>query len=108
MTHTKETDMEKFPSQTVEVENFSSSEKADNHSPVVVGDYSGAVAKTDEVEIRLVKKLDYRIMPTLWAMYFLNYLDRNAIAQARLNNLEDDLGLVGTQYNTCISILFVG
>ncbi len=37
-----------------------------------------------------------------------NYLDRNAIAQARLNNLEDNLGLVGTQYNTCISILFVG
>ncbi|KAF2621255.1 hypothetical protein BU25DRAFT_354840, partial [Macroventuria anomochaeta] len=43
-----------------------------------------------------------------WAMYFLNYLDRNAIAQVRLNNLEDDLGLEGTQYNTCISIPFVG
>lgn len=37
-----------------------------------------------------------------------NYLDRNAIAQARLNNLEKDLKLVGSQYNTCISILFVG
>lgn len=102
------------------------------------GDYSGAVAKTDPKEIALVKKLDIRIMGILWAMYFLvcrillhwqeasrkllpwrstsisvadevqNYLDRNAIAQARLNNLEDDLGLVGTQYNTCISILFVG
>jgi len=71
-------------------------------------DYAGAVAKTDPAEIRLVKKLDWRIMPTLWVMYFLNYLDRNAIAQARLNNLEDDLGLVGTQYSTCISILFVG
>ncbi|KAM0545830.1 hypothetical protein ACHAPJ_011157 [Fusarium lateritium] len=71
-------------------------------------DYSGAVKKTDPAEIRLVRKLDFRIMPTLWAMYFLNYLDRNAIAQARLNGLEDDLGLKGTQYNTCISILFVG
>ncbi|KAJ4319521.1 hypothetical protein N0V94_003856 [Neodidymelliopsis sp. IMI 364377] len=71
-------------------------------------DYSGAVAKTDEKEIALVRKLDIRIMGILWAMYFLNYLDRNAIAQARLNDLEDDLGLVGSQYNTCISILFVG
>lgn len=35
-------------------------------------------------------------------------IDRNAIANARLNGLEEDLGLVGTQYNTCISILFVG
>lgn len=71
-------------------------------------DYSGATKKTDPAEIKLVKKLDYRIMPILWAMYFMNYLDRNAIANARLNNLEKDLGLVGSQYNTCISILFVG
>ena len=41
-------------------------------------------------------------------MYWLNYLDRNAIATARLNDLEDDLGLVGSQYQTCVSILFVG
>jgi hypothetical protein len=39
-----------------------------------VGDYSGAVAKSDPVEIALVKKLDWRIMPTLWCMYFLNYV----------------------------------
>ncbi|KAL2862694.1 putative MFS transporter [Aspergillus lucknowensis] len=72
------------------------------------GDYSGAVAKTDPREIALVRKLDTRMMPIIWAMYFLNYVDRNAIASARLNGLEDDLGLVGTQHNTCISILFVG
>lgn len=90
------------------------------------GDYSGAVAKVDPKEIALVRKLDLRIMPTLWCMYFMNYvrirtaqlevhrliryiqLDRNAIANARLNGLEDSLGLVKTQYNTCISILFVG
>ncbi|KAH7042650.1 vitamin H transporter [Macrophomina phaseolina] len=71
-------------------------------------DQFGAVAKTDPAEIALVRKLDWRIMPTLWAMYFLNYLDRNAIAQARLDDLEDDLDLHGSQYNTAISILFVG
>lgn len=37
-------------------------------------------------------------------MYFLNYVDRNAIAQARLNNLEDDLGMTGVQFNTCVSM----
>lgn len=41
-------------------------------------------------------------------MYFLNYLDRNALPQARLNTLEDDLNLKGVEYNTAISILFVG
>ena len=41
-------------------------------------------------------------------MYWLNYLDRNAIATARLNDLEEDLNLTGAQYETCVSILFVG
>ncbi|KFA81196.1 hypothetical protein S40288_07506 [Stachybotrys chartarum IBT 40288] len=71
-------------------------------------DYSGAHEKTDPKEIALVKKLDRWIMPMLWSMYWLNYLDRNAIALARLNDLEEDLNLTGTQYQTCVSILFVG
>lgn len=61
-------------------------------------------------------------------MFWLNYLDRNAIAIARLNSLEKDLNLKGsgmstlyivslsvhllitllTEYQTCVSILFVG
>ncbi|KAF5715803.1 tartrate transporter [Fusarium globosum] len=71
-------------------------------------DKFGAHAKTDPREIRLVKKLDWYIMPVLWFMYTFNYLDRNAIINARLNNLEQDLGLKKTEYNTCVSILFVG
>lgn len=37
-------------------------------------------------------------------MYFLNYVDRNAIAQARLNNLEEDLGMTGSDFNTTVSM----
>lgn len=71
-------------------------------------DYSGAHAKTDPEEIKLVKRLDLFIMPTLWGMYWLNYLDRNAIALARLDGLEKDLNLTSAEYQTCVSILFVG
>ncbi|KAJ5020572.1 glycoside hydrolase superfamily [Bipolaris maydis] len=71
-------------------------------------DYTGAERKSDPEEIALVRKIDWRLMPTLMVMYFLNYVDRNAIAQARLNNLEEDLGMTGVQFNTCVSILFVG
>ena len=35
-------------------------------------------------------------------------LDRNAIALARLDDLEEDLNLTSEQYQTCVSILFVG
>jgi hypothetical protein len=39
-------------------------------------DYAGASAKSSPAEIALVRKLDLRIIPTLFAMYFLNYIDR--------------------------------
>lgn len=71
-------------------------------------DYAGAHAKVDPFEIKLVKRLDLFIMPTLWIMYVFNYLDRNAIALARLDHLERELGLTSTQYQTCVMILFVG
>ena len=41
-------------------------------------------------------------------MYFFNFLDRNAMINGRLNKLEEHLDLKGTQYQTCVSILFVG
>lgn len=46
-----------------------------NDEKTVGADYSGAVKKTDPEEIKLVRKLDYRIMPILWAMYFMNYVN---------------------------------
>ncbi|KAF5685140.1 tartrate transporter [Fusarium circinatum] len=77
-------------------------------SQVEERDWTGTAKKTDPEEIRLVKKLDLWIMLCLCVMYFLNYVDRNAIAQARLNNLEEDLNMTGTEFNTTVSILFVG
>ncbi|OTB05775.1 hypothetical protein M426DRAFT_72631 [Hypoxylon sp. CI-4A] len=62
----------------------------------------------DAGERALVRKLDWYIMPILCVMYFLNYVDRNAIAQARLNHFEEDLNMSGTEFNTAVSILFVG
>ncbi|KAK7705878.1 hypothetical protein SLS64_007829 [Diaporthe eres] len=71
-------------------------------------DEFGARSKTNPAEIALVKKLDRTILPQLWIMYFFNFLDRNALVNAKLNSLDEDLGLQGTQYSTLISILFVG
>jgi hypothetical protein len=59
-------------------------------------------------ERRIVRKLDMTLMPMVWVLFLFNYLDRNNIAQAKLNNIEEDLNLVGDQFNTAISILNVG
>ncbi|WAO94601.1 MFS domain-containing protein [Fusarium falciforme] len=70
--------------------------------------YATTAPKTSPAEIKLVRKLDWIILPTLWIMYWFNYLDRNAITVARLDGLEEELNLTSTQYQTSVAILFVG
>ncbi|KAI8649140.1 MFS domain-containing protein [Fusarium keratoplasticum] len=59
-------------------------------------------------EKRIVRKLDMTLLPIVWILYMFNYLDRNNIAQARLDKLEEDTGLVGNEFNVAVSILNVG
>ena len=53
-------------------------------------------------------KMDIMIMPCLVIMYIMNYLDRQNIAAAKLADIDKDLRLSDVQYQTCISLLFVG
>ncbi|KAL3425316.1 major facilitator superfamily transporter [Phlyctema vagabunda] len=57
---------------------------------------------------RLVRKIDFRLMPMLILLFLLNILDRNNFTNARLGGLEEDIGLTDHQYNTCLMIMYVG
>ncbi|KAG2139908.1 MFS general substrate transporter [Suillus cothurnatus] len=59
------------------------------------------------VEKRLLRKLDLRVA-FLILVYVMNIMDRYNVAAARLHGLEEDLGMTGNQFNTLISILYVG
>ncbi|KAG1845720.1 MFS general substrate transporter [Suillus subalutaceus] len=56
------------------------------------------------VEKRLIRKLDLRVA-FLVLVYIMNYMDRT---NAALRGYEEDLGMTGNQFNTLISILYVG
>lgn len=60
------------------------------------------------IERKLRRKIDGLIMPLVILVYLMNYIDRNNYAAARLQGLEKDLNLVGGDYQTALSILFVG
>lgn len=87
-------------------------------------------ATREDVEIdhaaeqRLVRKLDLYIIPIVMLLYLFSFLDRQVIhwcepnerklmirrvniGNARLYGMEKDLGLVGNQYQTAVSLLFV-
>ncbi|RYO92426.1 hypothetical protein DL764_008133 [Monosporascus ibericus] len=55
---------------------------------------------------RLLRKLDWHLIPFMSLIYLLCFLDRTNIGNARLDNLEQDLHLQGLDYNNCLAILF--
>lgn len=61
-----------------------------------------------QIESSLRRKVDTRLLPMVVLIYIMNYLDRNNIAAAKLAGLEKDLKLTGDQFQTSVSILFVG
>ncbi|KAI4250361.1 MAG: hypothetical protein L6R42_008736, partial [Xanthoria sp. 1 TBL-2021] len=66
------------------------------------------VPEIDHVaEKKLVRKLDLHIIPFIMLLYLFSFLDRVNIGNARLYGMEEDLGLMGNQYQTAVSILFV-
>lgn len=79
-----------------------------NEDPVGKADHFGTNTLYTPEETKLVRKLDWHIMPIVFCMYFMNKLDQNAIANARLDGLEADLGLIGNQFNVCVSVLYAG
>ncbi|KAH9849971.1 MFS general substrate transporter [Lenzites betulinus] len=60
-----------------------------------------------KLEKKLLRKLDAR-MGILIVIYILNYIDRNNASAARLRGFETDLNLKNQEFNTLLSILYVG
>ncbi|KAM0752161.1 putative MFS nicotinic acid transporter Tna1 [Meredithblackwellia eburnea MCA 4105] len=76
-----------------------------NHDATMPGD----LTQWDHAaEKRLLRKIDFRLIPFLSLLYLCSFLDRVNIGQARLDNLEKDLHLKGNQYNIALVVFFVG
>ncbi|CCF38175.1 major facilitator superfamily transporter [Colletotrichum higginsianum] len=60
-----------------------------------------------EIERKLVRRLDWTLIPWLCVLYLLAFLDRTNIGNAKIAGLNDDLGLSSSQYNSALTIFFV-
>jgi len=60
----------------------------------------------DPDDIKLLRKLDLHLIPTMTLLYLLSYLDRINIGQAKIDGLMDSLNLTSAQYNACLSVFF--
>ncbi|TDZ28751.1 putative transporter [Colletotrichum spinosum] len=55
---------------------------------------------------RLLRKIDWTLIPFLALLYLLSFLDRTNIGNARLAGIEEDLGMKGLDYNVALSVFF--
>lgn len=91
----------------------------------VLADGTAYVPGTDE-EKRLVRKIDRHLLPMLWVMYVMNYIDRTNIGvrsssdyfmtvgtgkltmqNAKVGGMQADLNLSSSDYSLVLSIFFV-
>ncbi|CAI6336303.1 unnamed protein product [Periconia digitata] len=61
-----------------------------------------------KTEARILRKIDTRLLPMIILMYIMNYLDRNNIAAVRFAGLQEELSLSSREYQTIVSVLFIG
>lgn len=57
-------------------------------------------------EKKILRKMDLRLIPMLALLYLLSFLDRGNIGNAKIEGLQEDLGMSGAQYNWCLTVFF--
>ncbi|KAF1966538.1 MFS general substrate transporter [Bimuria novae-zelandiae CBS 107.79] len=62
---------------------------------------------TPEEEKKVVRKIDTYLMPMMWLMYLLSYMDRTNIGNAKIAGMQADLSLTSSQYSICLVVFFV-
>lgn len=55
---------------------------------------------------RILRKVDWRLLPALTLLYIFAFLDRSNIGNAKIAGMNDDLNLSGPQYNISLTVFF--
>jgi hypothetical protein len=68
-------------------------------------------AELDEIdpaaEKKLLRKVDLHVVPALFVLFLLAFLDRVNIGNAKIFGLEEELRMTGSQYSIGLMIFFI-
>jgi sugar phosphate permease len=56
---------------------------------------------------RILRKLDWHILPVVSLLYLLSFLDRSNVGNAKVAGMSTDLNLVGFRYNIAAAVFFI-
>ena len=59
-------------------------------------------------ERRLLRRLDFRVLPILWLLYLVSFIDRSNIGNAKIQGMDQELQLKGQRYNIALFVFNIG
>ena len=65
------------------------------------------VALSKEAERKIIMKTDLHVLPILFLLFLVSFVDRTNIGNAKILGLTDELHMVGNQYNIAILVFNV-
>lgn len=113
-------DLEKYdlsvPAQVTSIDNGAVTQETSTHT---IGDddeamkamaaYGGQPIHIDEAtNRRLLRTIDWHLMPIMCAVYCMNYLDKTTLSYASIMGLKEDLHLQGDDYQWLSSLFYFG
>ncbi|RFU29208.1 hypothetical protein B7463_g7128, partial [Scytalidium lignicola] len=81
---------------------------ADEAMKAFIGHDGEVIELTPEVEKRLLRKIDWNLMPMLCVVYGLNYLDKTTLSYASIMGLQESIHLKGDNYQWLGSMFYFG
>ncbi|KAI0756700.1 MFS general substrate transporter [Daedaleopsis nitida] len=78
------------------------SDPVDKHTNV----YRPEVDTSGVNERKLMRRIDWHVVPWLAVLYLLNFLDRGSIGNAKLYHMTDDLHITDKQYLIALTVFF--
>ncbi|KAK6437668.1 hypothetical protein LTR95_006128 [Oleoguttula sp. CCFEE 5521] len=57
-----------------------------------------------EIEKRILRKLDWRVVPVLWFLFLVSFVDRGNIGNAKIQGMDKSLHLIGNRYNMAVMV----
>nr|OQO30769.1 hypothetical protein B0A51_02465 [Rachicladosporium sp. CCFEE 5018] len=87
-------------------EKDSTTVKSQSPSPVAsaIREHGEAPYIDPEVEKRILRKLDWRVVPVLWFLFLVSFIDRGNIGNAKIQGMDKSLHLVGNRYNMAVMV----
>ncbi|KAJ1569631.1 hypothetical protein HK405_013089 [Cladochytrium tenue] len=59
-------------------------------------------------EARVMRKVDWAVLPVLCGFYYFQAIDKGNVSQAKLGGIQTDTGTAGTLFNVAVSMFYVG